>query len=282
MFILVSVAAAFLYGFLDPSFGFDKASLALVVGLFVSIVIATLAFELPNGIYGVANRRRYPAPCTASCACPHDSLCHREPRTPLLAGLHVRHRRRIRAPHGRAGSTTEWKGGPVLVHLALRRSDDRVDDLDPREPVAAHVDRSLLRGPRTGCFACSDLRLRVGALTFVSSRCGSSTAQSSGSWARALWAIMARVGHLHVHGGVLLRPAAGTSRPRPECRGCSSSRCFSASACSPSCCRRYPRFQPTDSSLPKMTRMTTRTNTRSSSCDGDGSYRVLRPERRGA
>ena len=51
VFLVVSVAAAFIYGFLDPSFGFDKASLAVIVGLFVSIVIATLAFELPNGIY---------------------------------------------------------------------------------------------------------------------------------------------------------------------------------------------------------------------------------------
>jgi len=51
VFIVVSLAAAFLYGFLDPDFGWDKPSLALLVGLFISIVVATLAFEVPNGIY---------------------------------------------------------------------------------------------------------------------------------------------------------------------------------------------------------------------------------------
>ena len=57
VFIIVSVAAAFIYGFLDPNFGFDKASLARLVGLFV-LVVMRLPSELPNGIYAGPGRGR--------------------------------------------------------------------------------------------------------------------------------------------------------------------------------------------------------------------------------
>jgi hypothetical protein len=47
-FILVVVVSAVLYGFLDPNFGFDTYSLALVVGLVISLVVVSVVFEAPT------------------------------------------------------------------------------------------------------------------------------------------------------------------------------------------------------------------------------------------
>jgi hypothetical protein len=46
-----SVIGALLYGLVDPSFGFTKASLALVIGLVIAIVIVTGVHEFARGIY---------------------------------------------------------------------------------------------------------------------------------------------------------------------------------------------------------------------------------------
>ena len=51
----VAALAALLAGFLDPDIGLDRASLALVVGLGVSFVVVTLAFEVVSGAHA---RRR--------------------------------------------------------------------------------------------------------------------------------------------------------------------------------------------------------------------------------
>ena len=46
-----SVVGALLYGLIDPSFGFTAASLALVVGLVVAIVVITGVHEIARGFY---------------------------------------------------------------------------------------------------------------------------------------------------------------------------------------------------------------------------------------
>ncbi len=54
MFVGFAAFAAFLYGFLDPDFGADRASLALVIGLFMAIIVSTLVFEETVGTYSRA------------------------------------------------------------------------------------------------------------------------------------------------------------------------------------------------------------------------------------
>ena len=49
--LFFAAVAALLYGFLDPQIGTNGASLTLVAGLFLSIVVSTLAFELPIGLF---------------------------------------------------------------------------------------------------------------------------------------------------------------------------------------------------------------------------------------
>jgi hypothetical protein len=44
---LFTLAAALLYGFLDPAFGFDVRSLAVFLGMLVGIVLVTVAFAVP-------------------------------------------------------------------------------------------------------------------------------------------------------------------------------------------------------------------------------------------
>jgi hypothetical protein len=46
-----AVVGALLYSFIDPSFGFTTASLALVLGLVIAIVVVTGVHELARGIY---------------------------------------------------------------------------------------------------------------------------------------------------------------------------------------------------------------------------------------
>ena len=54
-FGVFTLATAVLYGFLDPSFGFDEASLILLVILVLSIVLLTFALTVPGRRYMVKN-----------------------------------------------------------------------------------------------------------------------------------------------------------------------------------------------------------------------------------
>ena len=44
----MALLAGVIYGFLDPGFGFDQASIAFVVGLAISFLVIVLAWELPH------------------------------------------------------------------------------------------------------------------------------------------------------------------------------------------------------------------------------------------
>ena len=54
-FVAFTVVTALLYGFLDPSFGFDKASLNMFVVLLVSLVVLTFILTVPGRRYMVKN-----------------------------------------------------------------------------------------------------------------------------------------------------------------------------------------------------------------------------------
>ena len=64
----VAAFAAFLYGFLDPDFGADRASLALVIGLFMAIIVSTLVFEETVGMYSRAREADW---ASSVCCRPH-------------------------------------------------------------------------------------------------------------------------------------------------------------------------------------------------------------------
>jgi hypothetical protein len=51
MFVLFLLLGGVLYGLLSPGFGFDRSSLALLLGLMVGLAIVTLGFGLPGLLY---------------------------------------------------------------------------------------------------------------------------------------------------------------------------------------------------------------------------------------